>query len=112
MDKKILIPDGVGFLYLNPSQILYCRAKGRKTEVYLENSKVIEVPLMLKSIEERTVEPSFFRCHRSYVINMDWITSINGNFTHVTLKDTYKVPVSKRIRPRLYKVLNCGLFQQ
>jgi len=111
MDKKILIPDGVGFLYLKPSQILYCRAKGRKSEVYLENSKVIEVPLMLKSIEKKTVEPCFFRCHRSYIINMDWITSVNGNFTHVRLKDTYNVPVSKRIRPKFYQVLSCGLYQ-
>jgi len=82
--------------------ILYIEAADNYMDVYyLEENKVSHKLLRstIKQIEEQLKSyPSFVRCHRAYIVNIDQITNIEGNAQGYKLKlqNTPKeIPVSR-----------------
>lgn len=71
-------------LTLNEADILYIESRGKKVEIHVVNSKQpIEVYAALDDIE-RELGDSFYRSHRSYIVNMLHITEYdNGSITVV-----------------------------
>lgn len=78
------------------SQIVYCEVIGRKIYIHLAEGKTVSYYERMESIERR-LNGRFFRCHRSYLVNLDYVCGCKGG--RVRLPQGEEIPVS-RLRER------------
>jgi len=67
---KIAVSTVDGFIIIPINEIIYCHASSNYTEFHLANNKCILSSYTLKQYDEILNAQSFFRAHRSYLINM------------------------------------------
>lgn len=90
--KSILLQSGNCCKVIPLSQIVYCEVQGRKIYIHQEDQTVTTHCDKLEHFEQR-VDKRFFRCHRSYLVNLDHVRgSHNGQ---ITLSQGSKIPVSR-----------------
>lgn len=105
--KKLLIDDGEKMIVLSPDSIYYAVPSQRTLEIHTEND-VIESKMTLQELEKKLEGLSFFRTHRSYLVNLNHIHEItpwfNGAY-NITLKNKEKttIPVSRSARKALFE---------
>ena len=72
--RKIALPMGDGLLFIEVIDIVLLEADGAYTNVFLKNGSKILVSKKLKFFEDILLtRPSFFRPHRSHLININYI---------------------------------------
>lgn len=97
MDNMLALRTGSGINFVSYNDILYCRADGRYTHVYLNNGKSILTARLLKSFEDKLPADLFMRIHKSYIINISCISGFRKNHSIFTVKGTdTELEVSKR----------------
>lgn len=104
---KLLIDDGERMVVLAPESIYYAVPFNRMLEIHTED-KVITSRLSLLEFEKKLPTHSFFRTHRSYLVNLNHILEITPWFngtSNVTLQDKNRttIPVSRTARKVLLK---------
>ncbi len=105
--SKLLIDDGEKMIVLSPDSIYYAVPSQRMLEIHTEN-EVIESKMTLQELEKKLEGRSFFRTHRSYLVNLNHILEItpwfNGAY-NITLKNKEKttIPVSRSARKALFE---------
>ena len=67
---KIAISTLDGFIIVPINEIIYCHANSNYTRFYLTDKKTILSSYTLKQYDEILTSQSFFRAHRSYLINL------------------------------------------
>lgn len=72
--------------------IMYIESKQRKLKVHTTYD-VIEYYNKISDIEQELYGNSFFRCHKSYIVNLKYVRSYDNTF--ITLKNSEKIYVSK-----------------
>lgn len=95
--KKIAIATETGFEFLKFNSIIYLEAQSNYTKFYLTDNSNIITAKTLKHFEEILPEDLFFRIHKTYLVNMNFIkrfSKVDG-FT-VELITGQKLPVSHR----------------
>ncbi|MEC5425683.1 LytTR family DNA-binding domain-containing protein [Virgibacillus sp. C22-A2] len=100
--SKLLIDDGERMVVLSPESIYYAMPSKRLLEIHTEN-KVVESRMTLQELENKLQGFSFFRPHRSYLVNLNHIEEITPWFngtSNITLNDKRKttIPVSRAAR--------------
>lgn len=95
-DKSIVIQRGNSCDVVPLAQIVYCEVQGRKVYVHQSDGKIIDYYDNLENFE-RQMDRRFFRCHRSYLVNLDYVRGCNTGL--VTLSQGAQIPVS-RLRER------------
>lgn len=94
--KYIIIRKSASCQVVPLSQIMYCEVQGRKVYIHQADGKVIDYYDKLEDFQRR-VDRRFFRCHRSYLVNLDYIRGCAAGLATLSLGD--KIPVS-RLRER------------
>jgi len=99
-ETRIAVSKGNKKFLLNPEEIAYFMAKDDYSYIYTACDHYLSTA-SLTSFEERLSESGFFRTHRRYLVNIDWISSVEstaGSSLLLTLKDESesKIPVSRR----------------
>jgi two-component system, LytTR family, response regulator len=74
--NKLLFKSYQTFVYLAPDEILYIEKEGRKSVVHTESDQFDTMESLL-DIEDRLPE-TFFKTHRSYLVNLKRITKIES----------------------------------
>ena len=74
--------------------------RASRGEIKIED---IKVRMTLGEIESRIKEEGFFKCHRSYLVNIKWIASYGQN--EIQLEDGTKLPMSRGKIKELQKYL-------
>lgn len=82
----------------NLDRILYFESKGRKVNINTID-QVIECYGTMKTALEQVELQMFVQVHKSYIINMEYLRTIEGEY--VILKDERKLPISKKYMPLL-----------
>jgi len=95
-EKSIVIQRGTGCEVVLLSEIVYCEVQGRKIYLHRADGTVIDYYDRLEELE-RQVDRRFFKCHRSYLVNLKHLKGCKDNIAY--LDDGSKVPVS-RLRSR------------
>jgi len=93
---KLLIQRGTAREVVPLAEVAYCEVLGRKVYVHRTDGTVLDYYDRLEALERR-LGSGFFRCHRSYLVNLDHVRGLNGG--RVTLDGGGAVPVS-RLRER------------
>ncbi|MBI9052181.1 MAG: response regulator transcription factor [Bacteroidales bacterium] len=82
--NKIALPTLDGFQLEKVNNIVFCQAEENYCKIFTNRNEVILVARTLKNIEELLPEEIFFRIHKSYLVNMNYIKSYSKS-------DGYKV---------------------
>lgn len=81
--KKIFIKTGSEITFIDVDSIIMVERQINKSIIYTKNSKYT-TPDTLNSLEERLSSPEFFRSHKSFIVNLKYISRIKpiGNRTY------------------------------
>ena len=88
---------------VNLSDILLIQGYGNYLKFMIKGKKTILVLEKIESMLHKLEGYNFMRVHKSYIINLDKITSLEGNSVHI---ETFQIPISKTYKKSLMKLLN------
>lgn len=94
--QKIILPLLDGFEVIKVSDVLYCQAEDNFTRFFLTNGKEMLICRTLKHYEEALEDCGFCRIHRSFLVNLEYITKYNkGKGGFLTLINGAELEVSQ-----------------
>ncbi|WP_338767862.1 LytTR family transcriptional regulator DNA-binding domain-containing protein [Bernardetia sp. ABR2-2B] len=113
LPKKVVLEaeNGKVALQLEPNEILYLQSEGNYIEVFYKSENKIQKELIrnsLKKLEGHLPQDTFFRCHKSYIINLSKVQKVEGNARNLELileKTENKIPVSRSKSQQLSELL-------
>lgn len=104
--KKVAIPDLEGLVFIYLDEIVRCESDGNYTYIYLLSKKKITASRTLRDFEELFSEESFFRVHRSHLINLEHLKKyIKGEGGFAVMADDSRVEVSRRKKTEFLEIL-------
>lgn len=92
-----------GVIFIDPSEIVKLEASGSYTDIYIDNNKKITTSKLLKEFELVLDNTVFYRCHKSYIVNLTKIKKLlndNGGY-FIEFKDGTNAEVTKKNRDEL-----------
>jgi len=91
------------------SDILFAEAMENYVAIYTPDKKLI-THSTLKSFQQQLPVNQFVQTHKSYIVNMQQINSIEGNLLHI---GKYRVAVSKYLKDQVFeKILHNKLLKK
>ena len=91
---KIDIPtDGGGVVFVSLPEIMYIESNGRYTTVRTNSTSYVS-PKALATFQAEINSFRFYRTHRTFLVNMKYITEIHGST--IVLTNGEKVSISRR----------------
>ncbi len=104
---KIAIPTLDGFMIISINEIIYCHASSNYTEFYLTDGKCILSSYTLKQYDEILNTQSFFRAHRSYLINMAHVKMYKkGDGGEIVMRNGDEIELSRTHKMEFLHLLN------
>lgn len=94
--KDLVIQRGTGCEVVLLSDIVYCEVLGRKIYLHKSDGTVSDYYDKLEGLERR-MDGRFFKCHRSYLVNLDYVRGCRDG--QVLLSQGERIPAS-RLRER------------
>ena len=94
--EDIVIQRGTGCEVVLLSDIVYCEVLGRKVYLHKQDGTVSDYYDKLEDLERR-VDGRFFKCHRSYLVNLDYVRGCQDGQVLLSLGE--RIPAS-RLRER------------
>lgn len=91
---RIILPCGDESVLLSAEDIVYLEAFGKKTQLTLSGGKEIVCSCGLSAVFKK-LGKGFVSCHRSYAVNIMYISSISK--TEVTMDNGKTIPLSRRL---------------
>ena len=105
LDKRYILPIQNGLLYLREEEIFYLESQGRYTHIHLADSFLITTR-SLKECEVIFENSLLIRIHRSFVVNLQYITKYSkGRDSFVILNEVHKIDVGKNYKDELSKII-------
>lgn len=92
--KSVMVRRGTSREVIPLARIVYCEVQGRKIYLRESDGNIIDFYERLDDFQRR-VDGRFFRCHRSYLVNLEYVRGCRAG--QVTLARGGQIPVS---RPR------------
>lgn len=104
---KIAIPTTEGFIVIPINEIVYCHANSNYTEFHLTNKKRILSSYTLKQYDEILTKQSFFRAHRSYLINLAHIKMYRkGEGGEIIMSNDHEIELARTHKDEFLHLLN------
>lgn len=111
--SKVALPTLSGFHMEKINNIIYCEADNNYTKIHLVYGKYILVSKTLKYTEELLPENIFFRIHKTFLVNLNYVVEYIRNDSHkVILDDGTKLVVATRRVDDFAKALTSNSFNQ
>jgi len=109
-EEHFFINPGVKgrMIQLSYSDIIYIEGLKNYVVIYTVDGKFITY-LSMREIEKSIPETKFARIHKSYIINIDRIKSIDGN--NVILSPTLELPIGTSFKDSFINVINTKLLR-
>ncbi|WP_236879360.1 LytR/AlgR family response regulator transcription factor, partial [Clostridioides difficile] len=93
----ITIQKGYSYWKLKLADILYCEVIKRKIYVHLKK-ETIDYYETIENLE-RSLPTNFFRCHRSYIINLKYVSGYESG--NAVMESGDRIPIS-RLRQQIF----------
>lgn len=99
-EKKIIVRKSDTYHKISTDEIIYFEADSEYIMLYTSESKY---PLRhsVKQMEEELYDQNFFRVHKSYLVNINHLSSFAYEEGVITLSTSKKLPVSRRKKKEL-----------
>ena len=95
---RVSFQDGENTVLVNWAEIQYVHSENVYIHIYLEQGKYL-IRKRISEMETQMPKKIFFKPHRSYLINLGFVSSFDGK--KIILKNSYKIPVSRGKREEL-----------
>jgi len=103
MEKTITLPNNLipiktfdGIVFMKIIKIICVIADGKHTLFYaIDRTKILRCVSPLKEIEQLLPSNFFFKCHRSYIINLQHLKKFDEAERKIYLSGNYEVTISK-----------------
>ena len=89
---NLLVRKGCESNIISFQDIICCEIIDRKVYLYLVSGEVIDYYERIENLEKK-LDGRFFRCHRSYLINLNHLKSYRNNTAYMA--DGKEIPVSR-----------------
>jgi DNA-binding LytR/AlgR family response regulator len=113
VNQEVLVESNDQFLYIkseykilriNLADIKYIEGMREYVRIHLVNQKPVMSLISMKKLEEFLPETKFMRVHRSYIINLEKITTIERN--RIIFDGDVYIPVSEQYNQKFQDYLN------
>lgn len=110
-DQKIVLKDKYGMQITAVKDIVRLEADNNYTRFFIKNQSPILVSKSLKDYESILPKHCFFRCHKSHLVNLDYLLRYDKRDEEIlVLSDKSSVPVSRRkVDLLIDKIKNQGM---
>ena len=106
-NKRIVISTKSSMYVLPIKDIVHCQSDRNYTYFFLSDGRKIFTSRTLKDYEDILGLPDFIRCHRSHLINLNYIERYDRREGGtIILKDGTDIPLSRLSRQRFMDVLD------
>jgi two-component system LytT family response regulator len=92
----VSLPAGKEFKVVNARDILYCKADINYTEIHTSDHAKFVVTKTLGKVEKILDYPFFFRCHKSFLVNVNHIDSYNKIDGYIRMKNQEVIYLADR----------------
>lgn len=100
----ILLKADSRLIAVDLTSILYVESMGDYVKVYCsDNEKPIITQMTMKALAEKLPAEDFFRVHRSYIVNMNMVRTIERN--RIVFGKDY-IPISDSAKDDFFKLIN------
>jgi DNA-binding LytR/AlgR family response regulator len=98
----IFIKDGTTNYKINFNDLLYVQAYGNFAKIYTTKQTIV-ASVTMKHLEDELPENLFTRVHKSYIVNIQKVSKIEGNVvyiekTNIPVGAVYKMALDKKIK--------------
>jgi two-component system LytT family response regulator len=101
--KKIAFISNKGYSFVDEANVVYFNADGKYTKILTDKKEIFTSSKNIGEIEP-TLSDNFFRCHKSWIINLKYVSSFNKDSDQVILLDGVKIDVSSRKKEEFLKL--------
>lgn len=106
--NKIAVPTSDGFFFVNTADIIYFEGDGKYTNMFSNKGEKIMSSKNLGEFEELLSDQNFFRCHKSWLINLNYIKRYVRGDGQVVMSNDKLIDVSIRKKEEFLKFFNKG----
>lgn len=99
--SNLYVRQGDTFTHIFWEDILYIESMQNYVRIYFKE-KVLTIHQTMNSLEQMLPNNAFFRIHRSYLVNVNYISSVSGNRIFIGGKE---LPVSAAKRDEFYNIV-------
>ncbi len=111
--SKVALPTLSGFQMKKINDIIYCEGDQNYTKIHLIGNQQLLVSKTLKYVEELLPAEVFFRIHKTYLINLNYIEKYIKNDGHiVVLEDGSQLTVANRRTEEFMEALTNKSYNQ
>ncbi|WMX14682.1 MULTISPECIES: LytTR family DNA-binding domain-containing protein [unclassified Aureispira] len=104
--KRIILPNGEGYIFIDVEDIMYCQAEKSYTSFIMKDGNKHWVSKTIKEYSDLLEGFGFLRVHRSSLINPKFVTKlIKTRPSSVIMKDGESITISKNRRDELLEDL-------
>lgn len=105
--EKLAVPSLEGIDFFNTDDLIYCKADGCYTTLYLTDHQNQVISKNLKDFEDLLKDSGFCRVHNSFLINLKHIKKyIKGEGGYVIMSEGQQVNISRRRKDIFLNMLN------
>lgn len=90
--QRLVVPQAGGCEVVPLEQLVYCEVQGRRLYLHRLDGPVLSMPGRMKELEGQ-LDGRFFKCHRSYLVNLDHLRGFSGGLA--SLPGGQTIPVSR-----------------
>lgn len=91
-EKSLILRGKTGIARLDLDKLQYCEVTGRTLLFHRKDGETLDSIGKLDDLSEQLKDyDCFVRCHRSYLINMDYVQSISNKV--ITMSDGTQIPI-------------------
>jgi len=97
--KPIMLKTNLGFDFFDFDEIIMIEAKGHNSFVYaIDREKPVFVRQSLSSIEKRFCNGILKRCHKSFIININYIEELCSKSNRLQMKKKKEAKISSSFK--------------
>jgi DNA-binding LytR/AlgR family response regulator len=97
--KKVTVWKDERIFLINPADILYCFSRDKEVNVITKEGSVYKSRYSLSILEEKLKAYKFFRCHKSFIVNInkveEVIPEVNSIYLLKICNSKEEIPVSR-----------------
>jgi len=101
---KISIPTNIGHSIISKQDISHLIADSNYTSIF-HNGKVLVCSQTISAIINKISNPDFIRIHKSHVININFLRSIDKAFSTATLNDGSQHAIARSKKQELKSII-------
>ncbi|MCI8512251.1 MAG: response regulator transcription factor [Lachnospiraceae bacterium] len=107
---RLLLKKNGRELSLPFERILYAEQKDHRLYLYLTGGETIQINERLDAVEPQFAGQPFFRCHKSYLVNLSYVEELDRELMMFVMKEGHSVYIRRESMSKARKAFEAYLF--